>query len=115
MGWTKWRKLAEGKQWHDDIFDWDGPACYELGLAGPRTGKLEIMYVGETDNEKRRMAQYGSYGSHIKKEINKGIRDGWILWYRAQAFDTKKKAKAFQDSLLGKYNYPWNIIDNIEK
>lgn len=115
MGWTKWRKLAEGIHWHDDIFDWDGPACYELALAGPRGGSLKIMYVGETDNEKRRMTQYGSYGSHIKEEIKKGIRDRWTLWYRAQSFQTKKQAKAFQDNLLKKHNYPWNTINNVER
>jgi len=115
MGWTKWRKLAEGNKWYGDIFDWDGPACYELALAGPRAGDLEIMYVGETDNEKRRMSQYGAYGSHIRKEINRALRDGWILWYRAQTFDIKKNAKAFQKGLLKKYDYPWNIINNIKK
>jgi|SRR3989344_1961100 len=115
MGWTKWRKLAEGKEWHNDLFDWDGPACYELAIAGPRGGDREIMYVGETDNEKRRMSQYGSYGSHIRKEIDSHLKHSCVLWYRAQAFDTKKKAKVFQDSLLDKYDYPWNIINNIEK
>ena len=112
MRWTSWRKLAEGNKWYDDTFDWEGPACYQLGLAGPRGGNMKIMYVGETKNESIRMSQYGAAGSHIKREISKSIKNGWTLWYRAQAFKTKKDAKAFQDRQLGQNDYPWNVIKN---
>jgi hypothetical protein len=26
MSWTGWRKLAEGRDWFDDLFDYDGLA-----------------------------------------------------------------------------------------
>src|SRR5438477_13024542 len=36
--WTSWRRIANRREWFDDALDWDGPACYELGLGGPRGG-----------------------------------------------------------------------------
>jgi hypothetical protein len=51
MGWTKWRKLAVGNRWHDDIFDWNGPACYELAQVRQQrrvlTGEWPIGFDGE--------------------------------------------------------------------
>ena len=38
--WTKPRLIAFKGHWYDDSFDYDGPACYELGTAGP---KLEVF------------------------------------------------------------------------
>jgi hypothetical protein len=55
MGWTKWRLLlAPGRDLQLD-FDNDGPACYELGVGGPRGGDIRPYYVGETNNEAARM------------------------------------------------------------
>ncbi len=50
--WTDWRKIADRRSWYDDTLDWDGPACYELAIGGPRGGNLKIVYLGETSNEK---------------------------------------------------------------
>ena len=112
MGWTDWRKLAEDDKWSDDSLDWEGPSCYELAVAGPEGGDLEQVYVGETENEARRMKEYASSGSHLEEEINKCLRDGWSLWYRAQAFDTKDEAVELEKRLLEKFDYPWNIKNN---
>lgn len=43
--WTNWRLIADKKYWYDDQLDWDGPACYELVIAGPRGGNRQTMYV----------------------------------------------------------------------
>ncbi len=109
MGWTYWRKLAEGDEWFDEVFDYDGPACYELGTGGPRGGNIESMYVGETANEKKRMAAYACSGSHLAEIIAKHLRDGWSLYYRAQTKPSKEAAKAVQDRLLEQFDYDWNI------
>ena len=53
MSWAAWRLLAEKKTWYDDTFDHEGPACYELSIAGPRGGDRNTVYVGHTGNEKR--------------------------------------------------------------
>ena len=85
MGWTGWRKIAERSRWFDDEIDHDGPACYELGLGGPLGGDMRIVYVGETVNEKSRVIAYASHGSHLARIIRSALRDGWSLFYRAQA------------------------------
>ena len=58
MGWTRWRKIAESNQWFDEHFDYEGPACYELGTGGPRGGAIQIHYVGETKSERSRIQCY---------------------------------------------------------
>lgn len=112
MSWTDWRKIANRREWFDNELDWDGPACYELAIAGPRGGNLKPVYVGETVNERKRVAAYARSGSNLSKIINSHLRDGWTLWYRAQVKTSKTAAKALQDRLLGRFDYDWNIILN---
>ena len=112
MGWTNWRKIADQYEWFDDELDWNGPACYELAIAGPRGGDRRPVYVGETINERQRVIAYASHGSHLSHIVNQHLRDGWTLWYRAQAMDSKAQAKALQDRLLSRFDYDWNILLN---
>jgi hypothetical protein len=107
--WTTWRKLAEHKLWYSEDFGWDGPACYELALAGPRRGNLLIVYVGETVNERRRLSNYGRDGSHLANIIARHLRDGWHLYYRARVAQSKKHAVQMQNNLLLRWNYDWNL------
>jgi hypothetical protein len=107
--WTNWRMIASRRDWFDDALDWDGPACYELALGGPRGGGLHIVYVGETLNEKRRVAAYARHGSHLSEIIDRHLRDGWHLHYRARAVSSKRAAVAMQDNLLARWEYDWNI------
>ena len=111
-GWTNWRALASDKHWSDEDLDWDGPACYELALSGPRGGSLQIVYVGETESERRRIASYAAHGSHLRAEIDRSLRQGWTLCYRARATGTKAEAVAAQNALLNRFNYDWNIARN---
>ena len=112
MPWTRWRKLAEGKRWFDDSFDYDGPACYELATSGPRGGDMEIHYVGETKNERLRMESYGRNGSHLSKIIRARLRRGWTLYYRAWRYSRKAEAKKMQDRRLQQFEYDWNVHGN---
>lgn len=112
MGWTRWTKIAEGQHWFDDELDYDGPVIYELSLAGPRGGNREIMYVGKATSEKRRIRSYASNGSHLRKEVNDGLRDGWCLFYRAMACVSADAARERELRMLRKFDYPWNIRDN---
>ena len=109
VGWTRWRKLADRRYWYDDEFDYEGPACYELGIGGPRYGNMKQVYVGETANEKRRLSAYAQHGSHLSEIIAIHLRKGWTLYYRAIAMPTKSAAKRMQNDLLGKYDYDWNL------
>ena len=107
--WTRWRKIADRKYWYSESLDWDGPACYELAIGGPRGGGKIIVYVGETINEKKRIIGYASHGSHLSEIIEKHLKNGWHLFYRAQIKTTKKQAGLLQNNLLANYEYDWNI------
>ena len=108
MGWTSWRKIADRHDWFHEALDWDGPACYELSVAGPRGSDLQPVYVGETVNERSRVANYARSGSHLAEFIDWHLKKGWTLWYRAQAMPSKAAAKAMQDRLLDQFDYDWN-------
>lgn len=110
--WTNFRKIADRRHWFDDELDWDGPACYELGIGGPRGGGIRIVYVGETSNEKRRVAAYACHGSHLSKIVASHLRDGWCLYYRACALKSKRAAVIMQNNLLARWKYDWNIMLN---
>jgi hypothetical protein len=112
MGWTNWRLIADKASYYYDSLDHVGPACYELSIAGPRGGNRRIVYVGETLNEKSRIATYARNGSHIGDIINKHLKDGWTLWYRGWACESKAAAVAMQNRLLKKNKYDWNIQGN---
>lgn len=110
--WTSWRKIADRRHWYPEELDWDGPACYELAIGGLRGGRKEIVYVGETSNEKRRVAAYAQHGSHLSQVIRRHLRDGWHLFYRGCATRSKRSAVEMQDNLLDRWDYPWNISLN---
>jgi hypothetical protein len=112
MRWTSWRLLADKRTWYDEDFDWEGPACYELGTGGPRGGSIEPHYVGETTNERRRIAAYARHGSHLADIIDDHLRRGWCLYYRAISYPSKPRAKMLQDNLLGRFEYDWNVVLN---
>ena len=108
MAWTKPRLIAYKNEWYSKSFDYEGPACYELGTGGPRSGNIEWHYVGETKNEKKRISTYARSGSHLSNIIDWHLTRGWHLYYRSQALSSKKDAKDMQDNLLAKYEYDWN-------
>lgn len=108
--------IASHGIWYTDaLYDYDGPACYELGLFGPRGGRERWMYVGETSNEMSRIKCYARNGSHISELIDAALEEGWHLYYQSHAFPTKELAKRRQDKLLATYDYPWNRLLNGER
>ena len=108
--WTGLRKIADRHQWYGHQFDYDGPACYELAIAGPRGGSPKIVYVGETGNERARLSCYARHGSHLSVLIDRHLELGWSLYYRAQALNSKEAAKRMQDGRLASFFYAWNTI-----
>lgn len=112
MGWTQPRLLAYRNEWFDETLDHCGPACYEIGTGGPRGGGLKWHYVGETSNESARMCQYGRDGSHLSHLIRYHLRQGWHIWYHAQACASKQAAVEMQNRLLRQFKYDWNQVLN---
>lgn len=107
--WTSWRKIADRRFSYPDVLDWDGPACYQLAIGGPRGGDLRIVYVGETVNEKSRLLRYAMSGSHLSKIIYDHLRRGWYLFYRARAADSKWDAQQMELRLLDRHDFDWNL------
>jgi hypothetical protein len=114
MAWTGWRLLANRKEWFDDRFDYDGPSCYELGTGGPSGGDIQPHYVGETKNERKRMGQYACHGSHLSETIDRHLEEGWCLYYRGTALQTKAAAVEMQNRMLGYFKYDWNQLLNLD-
>lgn len=112
MGWTRARLLAYKGTWFSDCFDYNGPACYELGTGGPRGGNIQWHYVGHTKNEKNRMCRYGRDGSHLSKIIDYHINQGWCIHYRSWSRTTKEAAEKMERSMLRQFTYDWNKILN---
>jgi hypothetical protein len=108
LPWTKWRRL--GGERHSDDFDWDGPACYELGV-GRSASPVRRKYVGHTINEKRRMSEYAIRGSHLQSLIWKYLMNGNHLYYRAIAL-SEYQAKKMEKKQLETYHYEWNKLNN---
>jgi len=74
--WTKPRLIAYKSEWYEDPFDYDGPACYQLGTGGPRGGDIQWHYVGEKSNERQRISIYARSGSHLSEIIDYHLRQG---------------------------------------
>lgn len=106
--WTNPRKIADRDFWYSEEFDYDGPACYELIIAGRRQGNAQIVYVGETGNEENRISGYARHGSHLSEIIDWHLANGWCLYYRSQALPSKEIAIDMQNRLLKNHVYPWN-------
>lgn len=111
MGWTHWDKLANKDEIFNDGIEYDGHSVYELGVRR-RYGKyVTPVYVGETNNLKRRMGEYATTGSHLWSYASKYWRMGYTVYFRFQYADSKEEAKKLQDELLKRHGlerYPWN-------
>ena len=111
MGWTHWRELANEEDWYPDNVDYDGAACYELGINGKWKHYVIPVYVGETANLSKRMYKYGLNGSHLRKLLLKYWRYEYVLWFRYFPVYDKTDAMKMQNLLLNRFGlerYPWN-------
>ncbi len=108
--WTNLIKIADENFWYPQELYYNGPACYELVVAGARKGNANIVYVGETQNEKCRITTHARRTSHLSEIIDWHLAKGWHLYYRSQALPTKEMAFEMQNRLLKTHIYPWNRV-----
>nr|XP_012466423.1 unnamed protein product [Gossypium raimondii]KJB84409.1 hypothetical protein B456_N024000 [Gossypium raimondii] len=106
-----------------------GPGTYELAVcklpSRDRHGKLEpglVVYVGEAENIRVRLQQYGRDGTHLCRK--NGFREkkcrlfdpifarGCCIIYRWASMKSKAAAQRTEARLLEKYDYAWNIGSN---
>ena len=81
-----------------------------------------VVYVGSTCRGKAgalrdRILEYGRNGSHKKDLVNDALRKGYELWVRVKVSkareNCRKDAERMENELLAKYNYAWNIRNNV--
>ena len=85
----------------------------EHGLC-PNCGKIE-SHVCSDASLCERVGEYLLHGSHKRDLINAAVQQKCTVYIRARRFRSsvsdeisRKESQAFEDSLLGKYNYAWN-------
>ena len=114
MSWTiDWRLLAKKGERYD-VWDYEGPACYELSIAGPKGGGRKIPYIGHTSNTKERLTSHARGDTDLAEIIDSHLNDGWLLDFRVWVFDTKEEAQETERRLFERNNdpdkYGWNAI-----
>lgn len=77
-----------------------------------RGGRIQPHYVGETKNERARLARYGHDGSHLSEIIRWHLHQGWDLYFRGWSLASKQEAVAMQNNLLVRFRYDWNDLLN---
>ncbi|XP_021751269.1 protein EFFECTOR OF TRANSCRIPTION 2 [Chenopodium quinoa] len=102
------------------------PGLYEIGVAvchsdsGRDVSKLDtefivVVYLGQADNVRSRLQDYGRNGSHLIngcglfKEI---FSRGYPIVYRWAPLKSKSDAERTEAKLLERFDYAWNKVNN---
>ena len=108
MGWTQTEivRIIRVEMVYDDSGDHAGPACYELGTGGPKGGGIHYRHICCGD-KKRNVGEslVMLEMAHSSDIIDKHLRAGWHLYYRACACSSKEAIEQRQDNLLGRSDY----------
>ncbi|CAK7352676.1 unnamed protein product [Dovyalis caffra] len=154
----KWQLLIGPSDWQDYVLGMEGasryrvhnlpttsgPGLYELGivvsrsrLSGRDVGKLVpddimVVYLGQTDNVRTRLQQYGRSGAHLGNtystangndskddSLQKGLglfeeifSRGHSIVFRWASMKYKSDAEKTEGQLLDKFDYAWNKGSN---
>ncbi|KAJ0979620.1 hypothetical protein J5N97_015094 [Dioscorea zingiberensis] len=154
---SKWQILIGPTDWEDHASGKDGveryrihnlppssscPGLYELGIAEiPRDGRksrehaldgIVAVYLGQADNVRSRLQQYGRAGSHLERGILLGCANnysdsclgkgpglfkevftkGYSILFRWAPMIDKKEAEKIEGKLLSTFDYAWNTRAN---
>ncbi|KAK8343073.1 hypothetical protein V6Z12_A08G275900 [Gossypium hirsutum] len=142
---SKWKVLIGPHDWEDHSVGKEGVAryrvenlpktassgLYELAINKPSSrdhnGKLDsdkvlVVYLGEADNVRSRLQQYGRTGAHLGRNdsgINKVcgcfediFARGYSIVYRWAPMKNKADARRTEAQLLGTFDYAWNKGSN---
>lgn len=102
------------------------PGVYEIGIAimiakgRHESHKLDsdrvvVVYVGQADNVRTRLQQYGRHGAHL--ESGSGLftdifSRGYSVAFRWAPMKSKADAERTETQLLGMFDYAWNKESN---
>ncbi|XP_039128734.1 LOW QUALITY PROTEIN: protein EFFECTOR OF TRANSCRIPTION 2-like [Dioscorea cayenensis subsp. rotundata] len=154
---SKWQILIGPRDWEDHALGKDGveryrihnlppcsscPGLYELGISEiPREGHksrghpsdgIVVVYLGQADNVRARLQQYGRAGSHLERgnsivcaNNNKDLclvkgpglfkevfSKGYSVLFRWAPMIDKKEAEKIESKLLSTFDYAWNTRAN---
>uniref|UniRef100_A0ACD5UZT6 Uncharacterized protein n=1 Tax=Avena sativa TaxID=4498 RepID=A0ACD5UZT6_AVESA len=146
VGPSDWEDYSAGKEgvqrYHTRNLPDNFPGLYELGVArssydGVRarrngSGFVVVVYLGQADNVRTRLQQYGRTGSHLdignplaavgKAEMNmlaagpglfsEVFSRGYSVMFRCAMMGNKKEAEKTEGQLLGVFDYAWNKLQN---
>ncbi|XP_073141923.1 protein EFFECTOR OF TRANSCRIPTION 2-like [Henckelia pumila] len=156
---SQWKILIGASDWKDHSLGKEGaeryrthnlpnctscPGVYELGvgISRPRHGRDERkldssavvpVYLGQADNVRNRLQQYGREGAHLGNRCSNGeaagidqsicsdrdpglfteiFSNGFQIVYRWAPMKTKKDAEKTEALLLERFDYAWNKGSN---
>ncbi|CAM0906528.1 unnamed protein product [Alopecurus aequalis] len=146
VGPSDWEDHSAGKEgvqrYHTRNLPDNFPGLYELGVARfcydgvrsrrNRTGIIVVVYLGQADNVRARLQQYGRTGSHLdagnplvavgKAEVNtvaggpglfrEVFSQGYSVMFRCALMGNKKEAEKTEGQLLRVFDYAWNKLQN---
>ncbi|KAF7015061.1 hypothetical protein CFC21_028978 [Triticum aestivum] len=146
VGPSDWEDHSAGKEgvqrYHTRNLPDNFPGLYELGVARPsydgvrarrnRSAVVVVVYLGQADNVRARLQQYGRTGSHLdtgnplaavgKAEMNaltagpglfrEVFSRGYSVMFRCALMCSKKAAEKTEAQLLGVFDYAWNKLQN---
>ncbi|KAL4589545.1 hypothetical protein LXL04_002453 [Taraxacum kok-saghyz] len=147
---SEWKILIGPHDWEDYLSSKEGaeryrthnlpncsscPGLYELGIAIslPQTEPKSIttklsskriipVYLGQADNVRTRLQQYGRDGAHLENGLSNGeqidrkvlglfsdiFSYGFAVAFRWAPMDNKKDAEKTESQLLKTFDYAWN-------
>lgn len=146
VGPSDWEDHSAGKEgvqrYHTRNLPDNFPGLYELGVARfcydgvrarrNRSGAIVVVYLGQADNVRARLQQYGRTGSHLdtgnplgavgKVEMNtlaagpglfrEVFSRGYSVMFRCALMGNKKEAEKTEGQLLRVFDYAWNKLQN---
>ncbi|GJY29664.1 effector of transcription 2-like protein [Tanacetum coccineum] len=153
---SNWKILIGASDWEDYLLNKEGaeryrtqniPNCsscaglYELGIVvslsrtnGKSSSKLTSksiipVYLGQADNVRTRLQQYGRDGAHLENGLSNGeqldrkvlglfsdiFSYGFAIAFRWAPMESKKDAEKTETQLLKTFDYAWNREMNGER
>ncbi|KAL9242061.1 hypothetical protein vseg_016101 [Gypsophila vaccaria] len=138
---SKWRVLIGPTDWanHEAQLDGaeryrvsnlpelNGPGVYEIGVAlcssisgrNVEAERVVVVYLGQADNVRSRLQEYGRCGSHLVYSGGGGIDlfrqvfdRGLAVVYRWARMKSKSEAERTELQLLERFDYAWNKLGN---
>ncbi|XP_047334854.1 protein EFFECTOR OF TRANSCRIPTION 2-like [Impatiens glandulifera] len=152
---SDWKVLIGPSDWDDHSVGKEGaeryrvhnlpnsascPGVYELGIAIPNTkagretpskkNKQQedtiVVYLGQADNVRTRLQNYGREGSHLEKGnsvidpakeklglFKEVFARGYAILYRWAPMKSKRDAEKTESQMLENFDYAWNKEKNV--